>query len=144
MTRSAKPSTSLDVNARMSRQRRRDTTPEVELRKKLHHLGLRFRVNFPVPGLSRRTIDIAFTRKKIAVFVDGCFWHVCPQHGTWPATNEEWWRTKLLGNAKRDRETDDLLVGLGWHVLRVWEHENVEVAVQRVLDALQAEPHLQR
>lgn len=82
------------VSARMSRHPRRDTGPELVLRRALHAAGLRYRVGYPVPGLPRRTIDIAFTRAKVAVFVDGCFWHGCEQHRTVPTANGAWWAEK--------------------------------------------------
>lgn len=122
----------------MSRQRRRDTDPEVLLRRRLHRLGYRFRVNYPVPGRPRRTMDIAFTRAKVAVFVDGCFWHACPEHATWPRANSAWWREKLEKNRARDAETDELLSQAGWTVVRVWEHSDVEKALQKVLEVLPA------
>lgn len=120
------------VSARMSRQRRRDTAPEVELRKLLHRRGLRFRVEYPLPSMPRRRADIAFTRARIAVFVDGCFWHSCPQHGTMPATRREWWEAKLEANVSRDRDTDERLRDLGWESLRVWEHEDPNEASDRI------------
>ncbi|MGW8666815.1 very short patch repair endonuclease [Streptomyces niveus] len=112
------------VSARMSRQASRDTAPEVAVRKILHAAGLRYRVNVPVPGMSRRTIDIVFGPAKIAVFLDGCFWHGCPEHATRPKSNAEWWRAKLDKNIARDRETTEHLEAEGWTVLRFWEHEN--------------------
>ncbi|MFF4753121.1 very short patch repair endonuclease [Streptomyces sp. NPDC002514] len=107
----------------MSRQSSRDTAPEVAVRKLLHAAGLRYRVNFPVPGMPRRTIDIAFSRVKVAVFLDGCFWHGCPEHATHPKANAEWWRQKLTKNIIRDQETTRHLESQGWTVLRFWEHE---------------------
>lgn len=125
------------VARRMSRQSRRDTAPEVALRRELHRRGLRFRVDWPLPDLPRRRADIAFTRRHVAVFVDGYFWHACPEHRTAPASNAEWWAAKLEKNVRRDRETDRHLELLGWTVLRFWEHENpvdaanaIEVAVR--------------
>jgi DNA mismatch endonuclease (patch repair protein) len=116
----------------MSTARRRDTAAEVALRRELHALGLRYRIAYPVPGQRRRTIDIAFTRAKLAVFVDGCFWHGCPDHGTRPRANSEWWKTKLAANRARDRDTDRMLVELGWAVVRVWEHEPPRAAALQV------------
>ncbi|WP_340378742.1 very short patch repair endonuclease [Streptomyces sp. SS7] len=107
----------------MSRQGSRDTAPEVAVRRLLHAAGLRYRVNVPVPGMPRRTIDIAFTKAKIAIFMDGCFWHGCPQHATQPKANAEWWRAKLDKNMARDRETTEHLQAEGWTVLRYWEHD---------------------
>jgi len=116
-------STTRAISARMSRQARRDTAPEVALRRELHRRGLRFRVDWPLPGLPRRRADIAFTRRKVAVFVDGCFWHSCPEHATAPVSNGGWWADKLANNVRRDRQTDKHLRSLGWSVLRFWEHE---------------------
>jgi DNA mismatch endonuclease, patch repair protein len=102
------------------------------LRRRLHAGGFRFRVDrAPLPGL-RRKADIVFTRQRVAVFVDGCFWHRCPEHGTMPASNAEWWETKLTRNAQRDAETNRLLADAGWTVVRFWEHEDLAVAVGRV------------
>lgn len=112
------------TSARMSAQKRTGTEPEMLLRKQLHALGLRYRVNMPIPGLPRRRADITFTRAKVVVFVDGCFWHRCPEHATDPATRDAWWQKKLDGNVARDRETDEHLRQLGWKVLRFWEHED--------------------
>lgn len=106
------------------------------LRRELHARGLRYRVQFKVTGLPRRTIDIAFTRHRVAVFVDGCFWHRCPAHATFPKANAEWWKDKLEGNVRRDHRTDELLAELGWTVVRVWEHEDAVRAADRVVGAL--------
>ena len=115
----------------MSRQRTRDTEPELVLRRELHRRGMRYRVGYPVPGNHRRSIDIAFVGIRLAVFVDGCFWHGCPAHGTWPVTNSQWWRNKIEVNRRRDRDTDRLLQEHGWESLRLWEHE-VATAADRV------------
>ncbi len=120
------------ASSRMRRARRRDTAPEIALRKILHAGGYRYRVAYPVPGQRRRTIDVAFTRQKLAVFVDGCFWHGCPQHGTAPRANSEWWRRKFDANLARDRDTDQLLRARRWTVLRIWEHEDPHVAAAKV------------
>ncbi|NMF28494.1 very short patch repair endonuclease [Cellulosimicrobium aquatile] len=116
----------------MSQARRRDTKPEVDVRRLLHARGLRYRVTYPVPGMARRTIDIAFTRAKVAVFLDGCFWHSCPEHRTSPRSNGDWWRTKLERNAARDAETTAALEADGWTVLRFWEHESPEAIAAAV------------
>lgn len=118
----------------MQRQRRKDTEPELALRRALHRAGLRYRVGLPVTGLPRRSVDIAFTRIKLAVFVDGCFWHGCPQHATWPKANAAWWEAKILKNRERDGETTRKLEGVGWTVIRIWEHESAEDAAARLLD----------
>jgi DNA mismatch endonuclease (patch repair protein) len=120
----------------MSRQGSRDTAPEVAVRKLLHAAGLRYRVNVPVPGLSRRTIDIVFPKAKVAIFMDGCFWHGCPQHATQPKANAEWWRAKLDKNMARDRETTEHLQSAGWTVLRYWEHDVPTVVAEEVRSAV--------
>lgn len=107
------------------------------IRRMLHARGYRYRVQYPVPGLSRRSIDIAFSRLLVAVFIDGCFWHRCPLHGTAPLANGEWWRAKLEANVVRDRATDEHLRALGWRVVRCWEHENPEESVARIVDVLE-------
>ncbi|MEU9090055.1 very short patch repair endonuclease [Streptomyces sp. NPDC048428] len=122
----------------MSLQKSRDTKPEVAVRRLLHAEGLRYRVNYPVPRTPRRTIDIAFSRAKIAVFMDGCFWHGCPTHATQPRANAEWWRAKLAKNMARDRETTERLESAGWTVLRFWEHENPEGVAREIAEARRA------
>jgi DNA mismatch endonuclease (patch repair protein) len=109
---------------------RRDTSTELRLRALLHSRGLRYRVDYPVFG--RRRADIVFTRVKLAVFVDGCFWHCCPDHGEVPAHNAEWWRAKLERTRARDVETTEALLSDGWTVMRVWEHEPPVAAATRV------------
>lgn len=125
------------VSARMSRQSSRNTAPEVAVRRLLHAAGLRYRVNFPVPGMPRRTIDIVFPKAKIAVFLDGCFWHGCPVHATRPKANAEWWRNKLDKNIARDIETTQHLEAAGWTVLRFWEHELPDTVARAVAEARQ-------
>lgn len=127
------PASSESVRMRMEAQRRRDTKPEVSLRRALFAAGLRFRVAYPVPGLPRRSIDIAFPRQRVAVFVDGCFWHSCPQHGVSPKSSSDWWRSKLHQNTIRDAETNAHLVARGWSVVRVWEHEPIERAASTII-----------
>ena len=123
----------------MSRQARRDTKPEIELRRRLHRLGYRYRVNRPLPGMPRRRADITFGARHVVVFVDGCFWHGCPEHGTSPRNNGVWWAEKLRKNIDRDRETDTYLRESGWAVVRVWEHEDPDAAVRRVVQVLTTE-----
>lgn len=119
----------------MSRQSSRDTGQEIAVRKLLHAAGLRYRVHVPVPGMPRRTIDVVFGRAKIAVFMDGCFWHGCPTHATRPKSNAAWWGTKLDKNIARDRETTDHLRAAGWTVLRFWEHEDPRDIAEAVIRA---------
>ena len=106
------------------------------MRRELHHRGLRFRVDWPLPGMPRRRTDVAFTRRKVAVFVDGCFWHSCPEHATAPVSNASWWQTKLANNLQRDMATNDYLRSLGWTVLRFWEHEDAVSCADCVSRAL--------
>jgi DNA mismatch endonuclease (patch repair protein) len=117
------------TSARFRRMPRVSTKPELSLRRELHRRGLRFRVNYP--GLPGRP-DVAFTRARVAVFVDGCFWHRCPEHGTLPRNNRDWWQDKLDRNVTRDRAKDAALTELGWTVLHVWEHEPPAAAADRV------------
>lgn len=126
------------TSGRMSRQRARDTRPELDLRSHLHAQGFRYRVHRrPLPAI-RRAADLVFLGPRVAVFVDGCFWHVCPQHASWPQRNAVWWRSKLEGNRARDRETDEILTRAGWAVVRVWEHERPDEAAARVAAAVRA------
>jgi DNA mismatch endonuclease (patch repair protein) len=122
----------------MAVQQRRDTSPELAVRRLLHAAGLRYRVAYPVPGIPRRTIDIAFPRARVAVFVDGCFWHGCPEHGTAPSANPDWWRNKIGTNQQRDAHTARHLETLRWTVLRLWEHERAWDAAKQVVDVLSA------
>ncbi|WP_245784645.1 very short patch repair endonuclease [Geodermatophilus amargosae] len=128
------------VAARMSKQARADTGPELALRRLLHSRGKRYRVGWPVPGMPRRKLDIAFTKAQVAINVHGCFWHGCPVHATWPASNAAWWRQKIEKNKMRDEETRAHLENLGWTVVEVWEHETPEEALERVMGALQPRP----
>lgn len=124
------------VTRRYGNLAREDTSPELALRRELFHRGLRYRVHYKVPGVPRRKVDIAFTRKKVVVQMDGCFWHGCPEHGVMPARNSEWWKWKIERNKARDRDTDEKLAALGWTVIHVWEHEEPATATERVLKAL--------
>ncbi len=135
--------TSTATSARMSRQARRDTAPELLLRRALHARGVRFRVDHPLPGMPRRRADVLLTRVRVAVFVDGCFWHSCPLHATRPATNAAWWRAKLARNVERDRETDAHLARIGWAVMRFWEHEDMDTAATLITEQrrLRLGPH---
>lgn len=135
-----RPVTDAKTSARLSKQRRRDTKPEVALRRELHRRGLRYFVDrAPLKGMRRRA-DLVFPRRKVAVYVDGCFWHSCPIHATKPRNNAQWWADKLAANVARDRDTDTRLIEEGWRVVRIWEHEDPVVAAQRVVDDLAADP----
>ena len=102
----------------------------------MYRQGLRYRVDMRLPGMRRRA-DVAFVGLKIAIFVDGCFWHACPVHGTWPKANAPWWKNKILNNVRRDRDTDAHLQASGWLVLRFWEHEDMLKAATRVVAEVQ-------
>lgn len=116
--------------------RRTNTKPEVALRSGLHAAGLRFRKDLRLDlGEVKVRPDIVFTRARVAVFVDGCFWHRCPIHGVMPKRNSEFWTPKLIRNVDRDREQDAALRNAGWTVVRVWEHVPVDDAVRMVADA---------
>jgi DNA mismatch endonuclease (patch repair protein) len=132
---SMRPS-SPEVSERMSKVRNKDTAAEMAIRSELHRRGYRYRVNLSVPEAGRSRPDIAFTKRRIAVFVDGCFWHKCPEHATSPRSNEQWWATKLDVNVRRDRSIDRALREAGWTVLRVWEHERPSVAVDKIIAAV--------
>lgn len=122
---------------RFQAQGRRDTAPELRLRRELHSRGLRYRVDHRIP-IPRRRGDIVFPRERVAVFVDGCYWHACPEHATAPRHNATWWKTKLDANVQRDRDTDDRLLAEGWMSVRVWEHEDPTKAADRIEAVIRA------
>lgn len=120
----------------MKRVRRRETSAEILVRRVLHARGLRYFVDkAPIKGMRSRA-DIVFPRARVAVFVDGCFWHSCPLHATKPKSNEQWWESKLRANVERDRRADAALEAAEWTVLRVWEHEAADAAADRVQAAV--------
>lgn len=121
---------------RLRKQATKNTSPERTIRQLLYREGRRYRVHYPVPGMPRRTIDIAFPRRRVAVFVDGCFWHGCAEHARSSRTNLEYWEPKIAGNRYRDLETQRHLEDAGWTVLRIWEHEQAFESVDRILTAL--------
>jgi len=126
----------------MRANRRTDTKPELALRRALHGRGYRYRKDYrlDLTGGKRVRPDIAFTARRVAVFVDGCFWHSCPEHGSKPAVNVGYWDPKLRRNVERDRAADAALAAAGWEVVRIWEHESVADAVAAVLAALARRP----
>lgn len=127
------PATDEATLRRMRSQKRRETEPEMGLRRQLWSRGLRYRVDAPLPiSGRRRRADLLFPGPRVAVFVDGCYWHACPQHGTTPKSNTSWWAEKLAANVRRDRDTDTQLDSIGWLSVRVWEHENPAQAADRV------------
>lgn len=113
--------------------KRSDTRPEVAVRSELHRRGLRFRKDLAIAA-GARTVrpDVVFPRAKVAVFVDGCFWHCCPEHGVVPRTNVDYWFPKLRRNVERDGEVDAALANEGWRVVRIWEHEDSAVAASAI------------
>lgn len=120
------------VRRSMQSNKGRDTKPELAVRRILHAAGCRYRVNYrPIPEL-RRTADIVFTRAKVAVFIDGCFWHGCPEHYQRPSSNTTYWDPKVARNRERDSDTDRRLREAGWVVLRRWEHESPEAVAQAI------------
>jgi DNA (cytosine-5)-methyltransferase 1 len=123
------------IRIRMTNTKRRDTKPELALRSSLHGMGLRFSVDRQIRG-SRRRSDVVFPTERVAVYVDGCFWHGCPQHGTVPKQNRQWWLDKLAANRQRDVDTDAALRAEGWTVLRFWEHDDPLSAAAKVRDVL--------
>ena len=124
----------------MKANRRTDTKPELALRHALHRLGYRYRKDYRLDLDSGRRVrpDVVFTARKLAVFVDGCFWHACPEHGSKPKANEWYWGPKLVRNVERDRTNDAALMLAGWTVVRLWEHVPVDEAVTTVVTALAA------
>jgi DNA mismatch endonuclease (patch repair protein) len=122
----------------MRATRSRDTAPELALRSALHRRGLRFRVNRRPEADLRTTADVVFGPARVAVYVDGCFWHACPEHGNLPRANREWWRAKLQGTTERDRRNDEALRARDWEVIRVWEHQDPEEVADRIYGMLAA------
>ena len=133
--------TSPVASRKMRSNRRTDTKPEVSLRSSLHRGGFRFRKDYAIRLTGGRIVhaDIVFTRSKTAVFLDGCFWHVCPEHGTMPKSNQEYWIPKLRQNVNRDIAANRELRADGWRVLRFWEHVDPEAAKSEILSALETD-----
>jgi len=130
-----KPLDALTQN-RMRLVKQSGTRCELELRRALHAMGFRYHVNCcPISGL-RSKADIVFSRYRVAVYVDGCYWHNCPTHGTRPKNNASWWAEKLERNRERDHKTAVALRNAGWTVIRIWEHEDSAVAARLVADVL--------
>lgn len=136
-SRRVAPSTP-DASHRMQRVRQQNTSAEVALRRELHACGLRYRIQVPVLTKPRRVADVAFSRLRVAVFVDGCFWHGCPEHATWPKKNAEFWRSKILANKERDLDTDRRLREDGWVVVRAWAHEAPSAIAARVVSVIRS------
>jgi DNA mismatch endonuclease, patch repair protein len=140
----APSASSADTLRRMRAQRRRDTQPELALRRELYRRGLRYLVDRPVISRGRRRHDIVFVGARLVVDVRGCFWHCCPLHASKPKANSSWGEEKLARNVERDKETEALLSREGWHVLVVWEHESVIEAADRVQAAVAMRRHWTR
>lgn len=122
----------------MQANKGRDTTPELAVRRAAYRLGLRYRVSTrPEPSL-RRTADLVFRGRRIAVFIDGCFWHGCPKHHTIAKRNAEYWASKVTSNLARDRDTTTQLTAAGWMVLRYWEHEPADDVAADIARAVRA------
>jgi DNA mismatch endonuclease (patch repair protein) len=138
------------VRASMRANRRRDTKPELAVRRLVHAAGLRYRVDYaPLPNQRRLRADLVFTRARVAVFVDGCFWHGCPQHHTVAKSNAEFWATKVAGNRARDERGEAILGAASWTVLRFWEHEDPAEVAARIAETVRGAgrglpPRLQR
>lgn len=136
--RQAPPASDEHARLTMRANRRRDTLPELKVRALLHRAGLRYRVDYPpLPTLKRRRADIVFTRRKIAVFIDGCYWHGCPEHYVLPKRNTDYWTEKIRRNQERDTETDAALLEAGLQPLRFWEHDDPREVAQTVIEAVQ-------
>lgn len=122
------------ARATMRANRRRDTGPELAVRRIVHRAGLRFRVDHPLPFDRRKRADIAFTKVGLYVFIDGCFWHGCPEHFILPKTRTEFWKTKIDRNRERDSQTDAELRNCGLHALRFWEHAPSSACARLIID----------
>jgi DNA mismatch endonuclease (patch repair protein) len=127
-----------DARRRMQATRGRDTAPELALRRELHRRGLRYRVDAQILPNLRRRADLVFRRVRVAVFVDGCFWHGCPQHATTAKANAAFWAEKIITNQARDRDTDRRLQEAGWTVVRIWEHDDPQRAATQIQATIEA------
>ena len=128
---------SSEVRSRiMSKIRGKNTKPELVVRKLLWHRGFRYRIHFPIQGSTKLVKpDIAFPRQKVAIFIDGCFWHACPKCYKEPKSNVDFWKKKIQRNRARDKEDKENLVDLGWHTIRIWEHE-IKDSLEEVIDRI--------
>lgn len=126
------PTTDPSVSRRMAATRGRDNLCEKTLRSLLHRMGLRYRTHCSLMPGTKRSVDITFSGARVAVFVDGCFWHGCPKHGTWPKRRADWWRQKIESNRRRDLDTNSRLALLGWKVVRIWEHDDPHTAAEMI------------
>ena len=124
---------STEASRRMARQRQRNTQTELGLRRALHARGLRYRLQVPLLAKPRREADIFFPGSRVAVFVDGCFWHGCPPHATWPKENVDFWRAQIEANRAHDTDRDSRMKALGWQAVRVWAHEFATEAAELIV-----------
>ena len=125
----------------MLANRRKDTSPELAVRRRLHAAGLRYRVDYPADATDRRRrADIVFTRARVVVFIDGCFWHGCPEHFIAPKRNADYWGPKIERNIARDRTSTERLLDDGWQVLRFWEHEDPDDVATQIMEAVRPQP----
>jgi DNA mismatch endonuclease, patch repair protein len=136
------PPSSESVRRRMSRTKSTETRPERRLRSALHRRGARYRLQQSLLENRRFKADVVFSKPRVVVFIDGCFWHSCPKHASSPKANADWWEAKLQRNRDRDAWANSALVDAGWTVVRVWEHADVEAAADRILEILGAEPRI--
>lgn len=133
MARKPPEASSENVRRTMRANKRKDTSIELAIRRRLHASGLRYRVDHPADASDRRRrADIVFTRARIAVFIDGCFWHGCPKHYVEPKANSEYWRPKIARNTERDRDSTRRLQEAGWEVMRFWEHEDPDLVAAEI------------
>jgi DNA mismatch endonuclease, patch repair protein len=131
------PPSSENARLTMKANRRRDTSIELAVRRRLHAAGLRYRVDYAAdPSDRRRRADIVFTRARLVVFIDGCFWHGCPEHFTMPKSNVDYWRHKIERNVERDRDSVARLEAAGWSVLRFWEHQAPDDVAASIIAAV--------
>jgi len=128
------------VRQRMQATLRRDTPPELKIRSLLHRRGYRFRVDARPLKSQKSRADIVLKRFRVAVYIDGCFWHGCPLHATWPKANASWWREKIESNRYRDARANAVLMASGWVVVRIWEHEDPSTALDRIVHQLESRP----
>ena len=132
-----------EASLRMARVRQKGTDAELSLRKALHARGLRYRLHVPLLTKPRRVADIVFASARVAIFVDGCFWHGCPEHASWPKSNAQFWRDKIETNRARDWDTDRRLRASGWRVVRIWYHESAGDAAERIEGIVRAGERVQ-
>lgn len=130
------PASSETASYRMSKVGQKDTKAELKLRRELFSRGLRYRLNIPLLKKPRRVADIVFIGCRVAVFVDGCFWHGCTLHRTSPKQNQTLWKEKIEANIARDNDTNTKLKDAGWEVVRIWEHDSVQEAADHIESVL--------